>query len=345
MAAPSAASIRLQTSASHLRWRRRRPASVAGAERLGGRVEAGHEVGGDPPRRPCVDRRQPGDVATETSGTLPAASGAAVAASGREGSPATTRSATASAAPAVATPKRRTPAGKPARPQDEAVGAARGAQDEQRGSCRAHERERAEHRELVRELRRPRRDEQRGEEADRHRVGPSPRPGLGDRARVGDHEEEEDEDLGRRDEQPPEVPAGDRPEVPRGGHLVPRCREDGDPGREGEPEADGDEEEVQPREGSRGRPRRSAPSASASHGDSGPHQNGSGSARSGPSSRKQRTRPKFDGLKTWRVRKVITYFESSATAAVPAKIHHPACSTSRRAPCPARAARRPRRCR
>ena len=38
-------------------------------------------------------------------------------------------------------------------------------------------------------------------------------------------------------------------------------------------------------------------SASTSAGESGPHQNASGSARSGPRSRKQGTRPKFDGLK------------------------------------------------
>ena len=38
-------------------------------------------------------------------------------------------------------------------------------------------------------------------------------------------------------------------------------------------------------------------SASASHTDIGPHQNGSGSARSGPIRTKQRTSPKFDGLK------------------------------------------------
>ena len=40
-------------------------------------------------------------------------------------------------------------------------------------------------------------------------------------------------------------------------------------------------------------------SARASHGDIGPHQNASGSARVAPSSTKQRTRPKFDGLKKW----------------------------------------------
>ena len=68
-------------------------------------------------------------------------------------------------------------------------------------------------------------------------------------------------------------------------------------------------------------------SASASQTDIGPHQNGSGSACSGPSSTKQRTSPKFDGLKMWRPRNVITYFESSPTAAVagedPPAVHAP----------------------
>ncbi len=59
-------------------------------------------------------------------------------------------------------------------------------------------------------------------------------------------------------------------------------------------------------------------SAIASQTDIGPHQNGSGSARSGPIARKHRTSPKFDGLKTCRPRNVITYFERSAIAAVPA---------------------------
>ena len=64
-------------------------------------------------------------------------------------------------------------------------------------------------------------------------------------------------------------------------------------------------------------------SASASHRDIGPHQNSSGSASSGPSSRKQSTSPKFDGLKMWRPRNWIRYLERSDTAAVPAKIHQP----------------------
>jgi hypothetical protein len=64
-------------------------------------------------------------------------------------------------------------------------------------------------------------------------------------------------------------------------------------------------------------------SASASAGDIGPHQNSSGSARSGPSRRKHRTRPKFDGLKTCPPRNLMRYFDKSDTAAVPAKIHQP----------------------
>ena len=64
-------------------------------------------------------------------------------------------------------------------------------------------------------------------------------------------------------------------------------------------------------------------SASASHTDIGPHQNASGSARSGPRRTKHRTRPKLEGLKMCLPRNVITYFERSPTAAVPAKIHQP----------------------
>ena len=72
-------------------------------------------------------------------------------------------------------------------------------------------------------------------------------------------------------------------------------------------------------------------SASTSAGDSGPHQNASGSARSGPSSRKMGTRPKFDGLKMWRPRNVTRYFESSPTAEAAAKIHAP--SMLHQSPC------------
>ena len=57
--------------------------------------------------------------------------------------------------------------------------------------------------------------------------------------------------------------------------------------------------------------------ASPSHGDMPPHQKSSGSARARPRTRKQSTRPKFDGLKMWPPRHLITYFESSETAAVP----------------------------
>ncbi len=63
--------------------------------------------------------------------------------------------------------------------------------------------------------------------------------------------------------------------------------------------------------------------ANASHGETGPHQKSSGSARVRPRIRKQATRPKFEGLKTWPPRQTITYFESSETAAVTMKIHQP----------------------
>ena len=64
-------------------------------------------------------------------------------------------------------------------------------------------------------------------------------------------------------------------------------------------------------------------SASASHGVIGPHQKSSGSACSGPSSRKQRTSPKFDGLKMCEPRNLMKYLDNSDTAAVPAKMYQP----------------------
>src|SRR5438105_7661621 len=70
-------------------------------------------------------------------------------------------------------------------------------------------------------------------------------------------------------------------------------------------------------------PARMIANASPSDGDIGPHQKSSGSARPRPSTRKQSTRPKFDGLKMWPPRHWITYLESSETAEVAAKIHQP----------------------
>ncbi len=60
------------------------------------------------------------------------------------------------------------------------------------------------------------------------------------------------------------------------------------------------------------------PSTTRSAGDIGPHQNCSGSARLLPRIRKHSTRPRFDGLKTWRPRNRIRYFESIATVATAA---------------------------
>ena len=64
-------------------------------------------------------------------------------------------------------------------------------------------------------------------------------------------------------------------------------------------------------------------SARTIHHDIGPHQKSSGSTRVRPRARKQTTRPMLDGLKTCWPRHAITYFESNAPAAVPAKIHQP----------------------
>ena len=113
---------------------------------------------------------------------------------------------------------------------------------------RADDRQRREDGDLRRELGRLRRDQERREEPDSDRVGAASRVARGRRLRVGDHEEEKDEDLGRGDEQPPELRALDRPDVPGGRHRVPARGEDADPRGEREPEADGDLQEVQPAE-------------------------------------------------------------------------------------------------
>ena len=122
------------------------------------------------------------------------------------------------------------------------------AHEQQHGPRGARDRERAEHGELGRELGLPRREEEHGEEPDRDGVHGAAARGRRDRPRVGDHEEQEDEDLRRGDEYPPELEPGDRAEVPRGGHLVTRSGHDGEAGRERQPEPDRDPEQVEPRE-------------------------------------------------------------------------------------------------
>ena len=71
-----------------------------------------------------------------------------------------------------------------------------------------------EDRDLGRELRRLRCDQDRREEANADCVRTASSRASRRRLGVGDHEEEEDEDLRRGDEQPPELPALDRPDVP-----------------------------------------------------------------------------------------------------------------------------------
>ena len=116
------------------------------------------------------------------------------------------------------------------------------------GPGRADERERPEHGDLGGELGRLRRDQEHGDQRDPDGVEPPAEPPGRDRLRVGDHEEEKDEDLGREDEHAPELPAGHGPQVPARGHRVPARREHGDPGGKRDPEEDGELEQPQARE-------------------------------------------------------------------------------------------------
>ena len=158
---------------------------------------------------------------------------------------------------------------------------------------------------------------------ERHRVDEPVRRRARCRLRVGDHEEQEHEHLRRRDEHEPEVEARDRAEVPARQHRVPREREHADPDRERSPEAECDPQQLEPREDQESaredhgqRERRARPT-------SGPTRSRAGRRGCGREARKQRTSPKFDGLKMCSPRHLIRYFESSETAAVPAKIHQP----------------------
>ena len=84
----------------------------------------------------------------------------------------------------------------------------------------ADERERREDRDLGRELRGLRCYQDRREEAHADCVRTASSRASRRRLGVGDHEEEEDEDLRRGHEQPPELPALDRPDVPGRRHGV-----------------------------------------------------------------------------------------------------------------------------
>ena len=146
---------------------------------------------------------------------------------------------------------------------------------------------------------------------------------VGGRLRVGDHEEQEDEDLRGGHEQPPELPALDRPDVPGRRHGVAARGEHADARGERQPEADRYLEQVQPPEDEEAADDDQHQCERRARATAGPTRARAGRRGSAPSRRKQRTRPKFDGLKTWLPRTRIRYFESSATADVPAKIHQP----------------------
>ena len=108
--------------------------------------------------------------------------------------------------------------------------------------------ERPQQRDLGRVLGNRRRDHHPREQAERDRVDEPARRGARSRLRVGDHEEEEHEHLGRGDEHPPQVEARDRAEVPARGHRVAGEGEHADRHGEGGPEADRHPQQLQPPE-------------------------------------------------------------------------------------------------
>ena len=145
----------------------------------------------------------------------------------------------------------RTPAGGDASgPGRDAVVPRPGGRQEplERGSRSAHDRERSEERHLGSELGAHRRDQERREQSDPCAVDDSRQSSLRRRLRVGDHEEHEDQDLGRGDQHPPEVAPGHGAEVPPRGHVVPASGDHGHARGEGQPEGDRDPDQLQPEE-------------------------------------------------------------------------------------------------
>ena len=137
---------------------------------------------------------------------------------------------------------------------------------------------------------------------------------------------------GESDEHLPEVAVRDRTEVPVRGERVAAQRQDPERARERDPEDDRDREQCRPASARRARRRRSRSSTITSAGDSGPHQNWSGSTRVRPRITNASTRAKFDGLKMCLPRNLIRYFDAIATAAT-ARVDPDAveATTSRRA--------------
>ena len=112
-------------------------------------------------------------------------------------------------------------------------------------SAGAHERQRPEHGHLGRVLGRLRSDQEHGQQADRGAERAARLHLLGHGLRIGDHEEEEDEDLGREHQDPPELGSRDRAQVPARDHRVAGRGEQRDPGREDEPERDRETQQVE----------------------------------------------------------------------------------------------------
>ena len=215
--------------------------AVTAPQRLRLVLEVGHEVEGDALRRARVDRC---DSGRRPNGDLRRRAGRCGedrrlrARAGRD--PGDDEQADERDGAAECRCTRRAPASH--RP---AAAAQRVADQHERRPGRADERQRGEQGDLRPELGRLRRDQERREQSERDGVDPATGSPLGDRLRVGDHEEEEDEDLGREGEHAPELPVRDRADVPARGHVVAARGEHGDRRRERHPERDRDPEQAQ----------------------------------------------------------------------------------------------------
>ena len=122
----------------------------------------------------------------------------------------------------------------------------RGRKAVEQGAGGTHDHQGRQDRHLRRELGRLRGDQERGQHADRDAMTDPTDATGGDRARVGDHEEAEHQDLRRRHQHPPVRPAAHRRHVPAGRHAVTTRREHTRPGGERDPERGGDGEQALP---------------------------------------------------------------------------------------------------
>ena len=131
------------------------------------------------------------------------------------------------------------------RPKLSSVDPGAGTQPVEERTARAHDDEAAEQGDLRPELVGLRRHQERARHRDEEAEHDTADTPGRHRLRVRDHEEQEDQHLGRGDDRSPEVEPADGSERPAGGHAVPGGREEPDTGREGDPEGRGSGEEAE----------------------------------------------------------------------------------------------------